>query len=582
MSHELIRPARVVLRILGSSYERKHAGMIAAYFCALIVGSLATPLAFYFLAKVVGLLPNTQGWTDLVALAVAAYAAAHLMASVLEELRVYCHGWLSQPFRKFFFRFSLWRLLNNRQLLDPKLARGQFIQTLTQGQMALEDVFFQLSAAFVPLGLQALAIFVFLLTDGLVWVSLIFLVAIGVALALMVKGGARLAEAEGRAMQKGIAASGYATELVQNAETVHFMRMARNAEPRYAEMLDGLNAQTFEVFRRRLKYMLPQAVILKLALIIAVTLVIYRAIVGLGSVGSVVLVAQYGALLIQPIHILNENWMSFRRALAEFEILRPYLETDTQPDTVKSADLCSASQDDHRPAISLRGVEVHYGQKDSPSPVLTLSELDVPAGSRLGLAGASGSGKSTLVKVLAGVVVPEVGYVTIAGHDPASIPDGLATQLITAVPQEVALFNTTLLDNLRLAAPGAEEPEIWAALRTACLEDFVRSLPHGLQTQVGEGGQAVSGGQRQRIGLTRALLQDSEVILLDEAVSAIEPDLADQIMANTLAMTDKTIVVASHRARDIARCDRAITLAEGRPIRDSQSLLGPAQPAYVG
>ncbi|MFC5382630.1 thiol reductant ABC exporter subunit CydC [Aquipuribacter nitratireducens] len=181
-------------------------------------------------------------------------------------------------------------------------------------------------------------------------------------------------------------------------------------------------------------------------------------------------------------------------------------------------------------------------------------DLDLPPGRRLAVVGASGAGKSTLVAVLARFLEPTGGRYRVDGVDVRELAADDVRSLLGLVGQDAHVFASTVRENLRLAAPDADDPALVGALRAARLGDWVESLPDGLGTWVGERGAAVSGGQRQRLALARALLADRPVLVLDEPTAGLDPATADALVRDVLAAAGgRTVVLVTHRTSDLAR-----------------------------
>jgi ATP-binding cassette, subfamily B, bacterial PglK len=202
----------------------------------------------------------------------------------------------------------------------------------------------------------------------------------------------------------------------------------------------------------------------------------------------------------------------------------------------------------------------------APGPSLRDLSLAMKRGESVGIIGTSGAGKSTLVDVLLGLLTPEAGRVEVDGEDIQSNLRGWQNQ-IGYVPQAIFLTDDSLRRNIAFGLPAGQidEVAVWRSLRAAQLDEFVRSLPQGLETVVGERGVRLSGGQRQRIGIARALYHDPALLVMDEATSSLDTDTERGVMEAVRALSrDKTVVIVAHRLSTIENCDRLFRIEEGR------------------
>ena len=199
--------------------------------------------------------------------------------------------------------------------------------------------------------------------------------------------------------------------------------------------------------------------------------------------------------------------------------------------------------------------------------------LSIPQGASIGIVGDSGSGKSTLVDIILGLLTPISGTVRVDGLNIQAHLRSWQDQ-IGYVPQAIFLTDDTLRRNVAFGLPNVQidEAAVWRAIQAAQLEEFVRSLPLGLDSLVGERGIRLSGGQRQRIGIARALYHNPSVLLMDEATSALDADTERGVMNAVRALQgDKTIIIVAHRLTTIQHCTRLFRLAGGRLVKEGES-----------
>ena len=218
------------------------------------------------------------------------------------------------------------------------------------------------------------------------------------------------------------------------------------------------------------------------------------------------------------------------------------------------------------PSIRLRGVSARWPGADRDA--LCDIDLDLAPGRRVVVLGESGSGKSTLLAVLLGFLTPTSGSITIDGVDTRRLDPDQCRTLFGWCDQQAHLFDSSVAENVRLAAPGSTDEQVTTALRAAGAGDWLDALPDGLSTRVGEHGQAVSGGQRQRIALARALLADRPVLLADEPAAHLDPATADAVTRVILQLTaGRSVLLVTHRPEDALLGDQVLELSGGRLVR---------------
>lgn len=214
--------------------------------------------------------------------------------------------------------------------------------------------------------------------------------------------------------------------------------------------------------------------------------------------------------------------------------------------------------------VELRGVDFTYpGRED------TLRDLNIHVrkGRTTALAGESGSGKSTVTDLVLGLQIPERGVVLLDGVPLPAWDLNSFRERVGYVPQEPLLFHASVRDNLLWSFPSASEADLWAACRMANADVFVRDLPGGLDTIVGDRGVRLSGGQRQRIALARALLRDPELLILDEATSALDSESERLIQQSIDSLSrDTTLLVIAHRLSTIKGADMVYVLSSGKVV----------------
>lgn len=208
---------------------------------------------------------------------------------------------------------------------------------------------------------------------------------------------------------------------------------------------------------------------------------------------------------------------------------------------------------------------VTFGWRPDAPPVLDELDLTLRAGERVAILGASGAGKSSLSALLLKFAAPQGGTIRIGGTDIQALSSADLRQRIICLSQDARLFDVSIAENLRLAAPGAPEAALWRALAKAGVAEFVRSLPEGLETRAGEGGNRFSGGEARRIALARALLPPAAILILDEPTVGLDTEAERAFMATLATATEgRSLLIVTHELTGAEPLDRVLRLAGGR------------------
>ena len=217
------------------------------------------------------------------------------------------------------------------------------------------------------------------------------------------------------------------------------------------------------------------------------------------------------------------------------------------------------------PSSFVRFDAVSYTYPSRETPALDNISFAIPHGKMTALVGASGAGKSTLASLILRFIAPQSGQIWVGVTPLEQIPPEAWRQQVAWVPQNPYLFQDSLAANLRLARPNAPEADLLTACRRAGLEEFIASLPDGLQTPIGERGARLSGGQAQRLALARAFLKDAPLLLLDEPTSSLDPGLEASLEASVRElMQGRTTLVIAHRLSTVYQSDQIVVLEAGR------------------
>ena len=279
------------------------------------------------------------------------------------------------------------------------------------------------------------------------------------------------------------------------------------------------------------------------------------------TTGDLVAFTSYLGILTWPMIAMGWVVNVMQRGAASMGRINRILETRPEiADREGAVDLDATAGD-----VEFRDVTFRYG--DEGEPAVEGVSVHVPSGRALGVLGRTGSGKSSLVNLLLRIHEPTSGSVLLDGHDVRDLKLSSLRGAIGYVPQDTFLFSDTVRENIRFGRPDASEDDVREAARVAGMLDEIESFPKGMDTLVGERGVTLSGGQKQRIAIARALLVDPAVVVLDDALSAVDT-ATEETIQNELgaALTGKTSIVVSHRISSIRHSDEIIVLDEGRII----------------
>lgn len=277
-----------------------------------------------------------------------------------------------------------------------------------------------------------------------------------------------------------------------------------------------------------------------------------------GSLGAAELIALLvlAARFVEPVMLTAELGGAIRvteNAVAEINDL---LATETLPEPAVSRQADGAE-------IELDAVRFGY----DGTVVLDGMSLRVPPGRMTALVGPSGAGKTTVIKLIARFFDPDAGSVRVGGVDVRELGTEGLMSAISVVFQDVYLFDGSILDNVRIGRPDATDDEVYAAARTARVDDIADRLPGGWDAPVGEGGSRLSGGERQRISIARALLKNTPIVLFDEATAALDADNEHALHQAMAALSqDRTVLVIAHRLHTLRAADHIVVLDQGRAV----------------
>lgn len=315
--------------------------------------------------------------------------------------------------------------------------------------------------------------------------------------------------------------------------------------------------------------LLPLRIIEMVAILGVLTIFVYKLFLPSGSGANLIaLVGLFGAAAYRLMPSVNRILMSMVQ-LKQNQYTIDNLQSYRQPqyeDQIPAEQLPLSFQD------SLAFDHVSFAFPGEEHKVLEDISIQIEKGEKIGFIGSSGSGKTTLMNVLLRFYPEQQGHVLLDGQ--ALTPQHLKAwhSIIGYVKQDTFLMQATIRDNITLGDTEVDEDRLRYAIEQASLQDFVESLPQGVDTQIGERGSKLSGGQRQRIGIARALYKRTEILVLDEATSALDNETEREVneAINKLSQTDMTILIIAHRITTLRECDRIYELDKGKIVCQHQ------------
>jgi ATP-binding cassette subfamily B protein len=353
-------------------------------------------------------------------------------------------------------------------------------------------------------------------------------------------------------------------------ETLSGVRVVRSfgQEPRHVAQMTELNEENRDVNMKTVYLNASYFPAVELLASVGTAVILLyggsQAINGALEVGVVVAFVGYLTRFFEPIQELSQLYTTYQQGMAALDKIFDLL--DTAPDMVDAPGAIDPGT--LRGEIELEGVWFSYADEGEPAEdawALRDVDLHVPPGQTLALVGATGAGKSTFAKLVARFYDPQQGTVRVDGHDLRGVQQRALRRQLGIVPQEGFLFSGSVRENVAFGRPEASEEEIEAAIAAVGATDFVKALPQGLDTEVGERGIQLSAGQRQLVAFARALLAEPRILILDEATSNVDVRTEKTIERGLERLLHgRTAIVIAHRLSTIRRAGKIVVLEQGQ------------------
>jgi len=432
--------------------------------------------------------------------------------------------------------------------LGTRIAEMEKIRNFLTGQ-ALTTV---LDASFSVIYIIVMVIYSWVLT-------LIALCVLPIQIGLTVLGAPLFRRQYRDAANENARTQSHLVEVLSGIQTVKAQNVEMISRWKWQDFYSKYISRTFEKTITGTALTETSQVLQKLSQLLVLWVGASLVLKGEMSLGQLIAFRIISGYVTQPMLRLSSIWQNIQELKVSFERLADVVDTPEE-----------SSQDDKQkiPLPPLDGrvlfENVTFTFPGSPTPVLQNINLDIPAGTFVGIVGQSGSGKSTLTKLLSRLYAPGSGRLLIDNYDIDKVELYSLRRQIGIVPQEPLLFSGSVAENIALTDPDATSDSIVAAASLACAHEFIMELPSGYSTNVGERGAGLSGGQRQRIALARTLLSRPKMLVLDEATSALDYDTERRVCDNLLEnLEHSTVFFITHRLSTIRRADLIVMMHQG-------------------
>jgi ATP-binding cassette subfamily B protein len=551
-----LNPLRALLPFL-----RPYRGMMAAAICALLIASgamLALPVALSQLIDH-GLVQKDAGTVNLYFIGLLAAAVAF---GLFAALRFYLVTWVGERVVAD-LRVAIYRRVVRMDPMFYETTRvGEVLSRLTTDTTLVQAIAGVNLSIVLRSTLNLLGALVLMGLTSAKLMGVILLLMPVVVVPLIITG--RRVRGLSRASQDRIAdTSGLAGETLNAIQTVQAFTLEELQSQRYGDAVE-------DSFRTAVRRTRVRAVLTAVGIMLVFGGIVFvlwlgaRQIVGgTMSGGQLAQFLVYAVIVGSSAAALTEMWGEIQRAAGAMERLtelleaRPVIRAPERP--VELPPRVSG-------AIRFDNVTFHYPSRPQHAALVNFS-LEVTPGETIAFVGPSGAGKSTTFQLLLRFYDPDSGRVLIDDRRLADLrPEDLRSQ-IGLVPQETVLFGASARENIRYGRPTASDAEIEAAAVAAAADEFLRKLPEGYDTFLGERGTRLSGGQRQRIALARAILKNPPILLLDEATSSLDAE-SERLVQEALEklMQGRTTIIIAHRLATVLKADRIVVMDHGRKI----------------
>ena len=363
---------------------------------------------------------------------------------------------------------------------------------------------------------------------------------------------------------KDTEANSKAIDSLLNYETVKYFNAEQYETRRYDKAMKGYQKAAILSRTSLATVNIGQSFLMNIGLIGLVLLATQRALTGEMTTGDILTITLVMMQVYRPLNILGFAYREIKQALTDMEKMFALL--DLQPEIQDCPDAIKLNGD--QADINFSGVCFRY---ESERSILKDVSFTIKRGDTVAVVGPTGAGKSTLSRILFRFYDIEAGSVHINGHDITKVSLESLRKFIGIVPQDTVLFNDTIGYNIGYANPAASQEDIETVAKNAQIHDFIKSLPNGYKTLVGERGLKLSGGEKQRVAIARTLLKNPAILILDEATSALDSVTEEGIQSALEAVSaNRTTLVIAHRLSTIVNADKIIVMDKGKIVEQGK------------
>ena len=363
---------------------------------------------------------------------------------------------------------------------------------------------------------------------------------------------------------KDTEANSKAIDSLLNYETVKYFNAEQYETRRYDKAMEGYQKAAILSRTSLATVNIGQSFLMNIGLVGLVLLATQRALTGEMTTGDILTITLVMMQVYRPLNILGFAYREIKQALTDMEKMFALL--DLQPEIQDCPDAIRLHGD--QADINFSGVCFRY---ESERSILKDVSFTIKRGDTVAVVGPTGAGKSTLSRILFRFYDIEAGSVHINGHDITKVSLESLRKFIGIVPQDTVLFNDTIGYNIGYANPAASQEDIETVAKNAQIHDFIKSLPKGYKTLVGERGLKLSGGEKQRVAIARTLLKNPAILILDEATSALDSVTEEGIQSALEAVSaNRTTLVIAHRLSTIVNADKIVVMDKGKIVEQGK------------